>query len=481
MGEIEGPRSMTTNYQCDASRAQSFAVPLVSPTSPAPHVRPWRRPSQAAGVAGDLATDPRRANSADAAIEPAMLEFFLAALSFRSVSGNERDFVHFVAEWGRKQGFQTDLWQADEASLGVEHDRFARHIPLANRPTLVLHLPGDPALPSLLFNAHADVVAADAADWLHNPWSGTLVGERADGRVFGRGACDVKGPLASALWAMLSVARQSGRHGSVLLELIPGEEDCVGLGTLTSVARGWRSDAAVVLEPTGGLPRCASRGGCRFEIEILGRSVHGTVKWLGRDAIHSTCIALDVLRELESDFAHIGEADELFNQYPILRPITVDSIAGDGWQGMVCGRCTCAGYLELLPEDDTDAWQRKFSRAVASRLQQRGIPPDGVRIRFVEQYEGHRLDPDHPLCACAAESVGACVAGSQSKKLPRAGFNSGCEAGLRAKLLNTPTLVWGPGSLAQAHAADEYVDWAEVRSVADMFTTFSQLWTGEQP
>ncbi|HKD36224.1 MAG TPA: hypothetical protein VKB78_05465, partial [Pirellulales bacterium] len=56
------------------------------------------------------------------------------------------------------------------------------------------------------------------------------------------------------------------------------------------------------------------------------------------------------------------------------------------------------------------------------------------------------------------------------------GFNSGCEAGLRANLTNTPTLVWGPGSLAQAHAVDEYVRWDDVSRVACMFTDFIHLW-----
>ncbi len=86
------------------------------------------------------------------------------------------------------------------------------------------------------------------------------------------------------------------------IELVPGEEDCVTLGTLTSVARGHTADACVVLEPTEGLPRNASRPGLRFEIACRGVAVHGTVKWLGRDAIALATAVLGVLPQLEAEW-----------------------------------------------------------------------------------------------------------------------------------------------------------------------------------
>ncbi|HEX3999449.1 MAG TPA: M20/M25/M40 family metallo-hydrolase [Pirellulales bacterium] len=460
MVAIEGPRSMTS--------ANASTTYVANPNSPELVV---------AGTG--QSADCRALVAADRAIEQAMLEFLLAALGFRSISGEEREFVHFVAAWGRRHGFRADLWEADEASLGAEHKKFARHIPLAGRPTLVLELPGDPDLPSLMFNAHSDMVAADADAWSHDPWAGTLI----DGRVFGRGACDVKGPLTSALWAMMHLARRSERRGSILLELVPGEEDCVGLGTLTSVMRGWNADGLVVLEPTEQYPRCASRGGCRFEIEVLGRAVHGTVKWIGRDAIPAMCTTIGVLTELEADLnrtasscdGQIHEGDPLFAAYPFLRPITVDAIHGGQWQGMVCDRCMCAGYFELLPDDDVRGWQQKFIGEVTARIAARGIRSDEVRVRFTEEYQGHRLAPNHALCGRAAKAISGCAG---SAGFSWKGFNAGCEAGLRANRSQTPTLVWGPGSLAQAHAVDEYVEWADVRRVADMFTTFATLWTG---
>jgi len=264
--------------------------------------------------------------------------------------------------------------------------------------------------------------------------------------------------------------------GDLALELVPGEEDCVGLGTLSSLARGHVADASIVLEPTEGQPRCASRGGYRFEIVAHGKAVHGTVKWLGRDAIQTMRAILDALADLERDWNDRG-ADVLFARYPIMRPISVDRVDGGSWQGMVADRCVCAGYLELLSGDDPDTWRRQFVNEVKSRLAARGVAAGEVEVDTLEQYDGHSTPGGHELCR-TAEAV--MMAPARRADWPAwsgwAAFNSGCEAGLRPRLCGTPTLVWGPGSLDQAHAADEFVDWPQVLATAADMAAAAVLW-----
>ena len=413
-----------------------------------------------------------RLESVIVALEPSMFALTQALLAFDSVSGREGPLTRYVQEWACANGFATDLWQADEATLGQYALSRARHIPLAGRPTLVVNMPGTGNGRSLMFNAHADVVDAPQPEqWRYPPWSGT----QADGRFYGRGACDVKGPMVSALWAMLALKQvyPAGLSGSVSLEVIPGEEDCVGLGTLTSLARGHRADAIIILEPTESQPRCASRGGCRFEVACIGKAVHGTVKWLGLDAIQSMRQVLEVLAELEQRWNERA-ADPLFTPYPIVRPITVDAVHGGRWQGMVCDACSCAGYLELLPEDDLDYWKTRFSQELSLELQQRGIGRDGFRLLFSEEYVGHRTPISHPLCRLAERITIADPKGSHWNGW--AAFNSGCEAGLRASLDQTATLVWGPGSLAQAHTVDEFVAAGDIGRVARQFAQLMLHW-----
>jgi acetylornithine deacetylase/succinyl-diaminopimelate desuccinylase-like protein len=134
---------------------------------------------------------------------------------------------------------------------------------------------------------------------------------------------------------------------------------------------------------------------------------------------------------------------------------------------MVCDRCDIGGYLELLPTDDVSIWKDRFVREITDEFAPH--PENGAVIypSFTEEYVGHRLSPDDPLCLAAEVAAG---------KSDWSAFNSGCEAGLRAAMLNTPTLVWGPGSLAQAHAVNEFVDFSEVRTVAEKFVRFVSHW-----
>jgi acetylornithine deacetylase len=400
---------------------------------------------------------------AAASLRDPMRGLLCESIRLASPSGREGAFTRFVEQWARGQGFETDLWETDEAALANFPEGRARHLPLAGRPTLVIKWPGADAAGPLILNAHADVVPGEA--------SGVV---SPDGtRVFGRGACDDKGPLVGALWALqaLRQMRPRGLAGDVLLELVPGEEDSVGLGTLTSMLRGYRGRGAVVLEPTENVPRSASRGGLRFEVVSTGRSVHGTVKWLGRDAIASMRRVLAALETLESRW-NDRAADDLFSPYPIARPVTVDQVRGGEWQGMVCDRCAAGGYLELLPGDDLGAWRDRFEKDVAGLL-----PGEALEIRFTEAYGGHRTPADDPLCVAAARAVEAAARGAPARRWPGwSAFNSGCEAGLRSREQGTPTIVWGPGSLAQAHAPDEFIELGDVERFAGMLAHFIALY-----
>jgi acetylornithine deacetylase len=186
----------------------------------------------------------------------------------------------------------------------------------------------------------------------------------------------------------------------------------------------------------------------------------------------------DCLSDLEQRW-NDRNADPLFAAYPIARPITVDSIHGGEWQGMVCDHCTCAGYLELLPGDDVSRWITQFETELRQGLMAKGCQTDRVAVRFSEQYDGHLTSPAHAFCR-AAEDVVRKSSGQNAGTGSWASwsaFNSGCEAGLRAKLLGTPTLVWGPGSLAQAHAIDEFVDFQEVHAVAGRMASLAAVWS----
>jgi acetylornithine deacetylase len=404
------------------------------------------------------------------AIDKELIELLRGCIAVPSISGHEKPLIDFLAPRVADWGLEMDVFEVDEAQLPALPVVSQRHIPLAGRPTAVILLKGNSPGPTILFNAHSDVVAAgDEKQWRHGPWSGAV----ESGHMYGRGACDAKGPLVAALGAMLKIKRTIGSQfaGTVGLEIVPGEEDCVDLGTLTSVSRGYRADAAIVLEPTEGLPRCATRSGLRFEITIDGQAAHGTVKWLGRDAIAGLRLVLAVLEEMELDFSH-RDLDPLYADYPLLRPITVDMVNGGQWQGMICDRATCSGYFELCPDDNLVAWQQLFSSQLQARLLA-ARSQCGVEVKFVERYQGFSTPTASSLCDAAYMVLKYAQAERWDKWR---GFNSGCEGGLRFKLHRTETVVWGPGSLAQAHRVDEHVQMDELLACSNWMAATVIAW-----
>ena len=395
-----------------------------------------------------------------------MLNLLQKSIQIESKSGNEKSFVKFIEHWAYEQKIKSDLFEIEISDMYNFYPAIPKHLPLKGRPALVLTIPGNNKGKSIIFNAHSDTVSEGAIkDWNSDPFSGDYI----NGIIFGRGACDTKGPLIAALWAMsiLNQIAPSIDCGDIMLELIPGEEDSVGLGTLGSIKRGYRADAAIILEPTENIPRCASRGGLRFSIAAKGKSIHGTVKWDGKDAIESIRKVLDCLGRLENEW-NVRNADNLFEQYPIARPITVDKIYGGEWQGMVCDICKCEGYLELLPGDDINIWPDKFRSELSAML-----PEEDLDIVFSETYFGHRTSPDSELCRCVESVL------NDSKKILQwkwSGFNSGCESGVRASLHKTPTLVWGPGSVRYAHSPNEQIVFKDIQLCAELFIKTALRW-----
>ncbi|HEY1406305.1 MAG TPA: M20/M25/M40 family metallo-hydrolase [Spirochaetota bacterium] len=403
---------------------------------------------------------------------PHMQDFLQHMIRHQSISGGEGEFTRFIGAWAQEQGFVTDLFEIQPS----KPERFfispPKHLPLPGRPALVISIPGSRTGRNLIFNAHSDTVSVgEEGDWTVPPFSGLI----RDGRVYGRGACDDKGPLVAALWAMAAIHRNNplGMLGNVFLELVPGEEDCVGVGTLGCIDRGYKADASIILEPTEGIPRCASRGGMRFIITCKGKAIHGTVKWLEKDAIKSMRKVLDALDEMEMRW-NDHTVDPLFNTYPFARPITVDKVYGGKWQGMVCDHCVCEGYLELLPDDNLLNWQGKFSRELKAI-----VGDETIDVVFTENYLGHRTPVDNDFCNVVELVMNKTRKISELEWGGWSAFNSGCESGVRAKLHGSPTIVWGPGSVERAHAPDEFVDFESVASCAELFARTAISWLNE--
>lgn len=298
--------------------------------------------------------------------------------------------------------------------------------------------------PVICLNTHADTV----------PASGPCRARprREGGRLYGLGACDAKGSLA-AMMAALHTAHEGGFPGRLDL-LVSLDEEAGGRG-VRSVIRagsppGYTCDHAIIGEPSD-LQVLTSHAGLVFlEIEAAGKSAHGSSPHLGENAIEKMIAFIDELQRVTTDWpAHPVIGEPSFN---------LGVISGGDRANRVPDRCTAAADVRLVPPTTTDD--------VAERAEAllRDAKWRGISVRVVKY--GGPLDT-----AADAPSVRALqsAAGDIGREAGTASWRAWTEAEVFQSALGIDAVVFGPGSLADAHTDHEYVEIADVQAAAQIY------------
>jgi acetylornithine deacetylase len=360
----------------------------------------------------------------------------------------------------RAAGLDTDVWDIDLARVQA-HPEASWEIERDAALGVAGSLEGEGDGPTLLLNGHVDVVpAGDEALWTHPPYEGVV----ARGRIHGRGALDMKGPLMAGLYAMKAVADAGVRlRGTVRLLSVIGEEDG-GLGTLATILRGYRGDGAIVLEPTE-LAVVPVQAGCvNFRVRVPGVAAHGAVRHEGVSAFEKLFGLYGAVMELETARnLHLTD-DPLFARYEVPFPISIGIIGGGDWASSVPDHAHMEGRMGVRPDESLEAARGELERAVADAAARdsflRTNPP------VVEWWGGRflpaRMPGDHDLLGV----VGAAVSAVTEREARREAVPFGADAGLLEHVGATPTLLFGAGDIRQAHRPDESVSIEELVKMA---------------
>jgi acetylornithine deacetylase/succinyl-diaminopimelate desuccinylase family protein len=328
------------------------------------------------------------------------------------------------------------------------------------RPSVVGRLGMDG--PSLAWNGHLDVVPAGSPDtWTAaGPWEGLV----RDGRLIGRGASDMKGSIASALAAAAAI-RRSGIEllGRLEFHLVADEELAGVHGTRVLWERGYlHQDAAIVGEPSELKIALAERGGAWLRAVAKGRSAHGSQPHLGVNAVTSMARFLLRLPEVLPDLEH-----------PLVgRPtVNVGLISGGSAPNVVPDRCEVDIDRRTIPgETDLVAVQRPFEELV-DRIRAEHSEVD-IELTCRQWLEAAEAPEDSAVVNLAKEAVAA-VLGTPPVI---SGLTGITDARFYINDARIPTIILGPGSLTQAHTANESVSVAELhdaaRIYAHIFTQF---------
>ena len=216
----------------------------------------------------------------------------------------------------------------------------------------------------------------DEAAWTTPPWDPAV----RDGRVYGRGAVDMKGGLCCALFAARAIRDAGVRlRGRLSVASVVGEEDG-GTGTLATLLRGHSADGAVVVEPTRLHVVAAQAGSLMFRLVVHGLSAHGCVREEGVNAVEKFVPLLAALRRLEEERCGASRPP-LFAGYRLPWPIEVGTVRAGDWASSVPDTLVAEGRYGVAVGEDVAAARRAFEEAVARRRRGRPLARASTRPR----------------------------------------------------------------------------------------------------
>jgi len=324
------------------------------------------------------------------------------------------------------------------------------------RPNVIARI-GKPNGRSLMLNGHLDIVGIEGMR--HSPFDAAP----REGRLYGRGSADMKGGVA----AMCVAAARAGREleGEVIIAAVCDEE-YASLGTRDLVARGIRADAAIVTEPTGLAIMPAHRGFAWIEVTVHGRAAHGSRWELGVDAIRHAGLLLAELDELEE---HVLPR----RTHPLLGRGSVHASLIEGGTGMSTypDRCVLKIERRMLPGErgeDVLAEVRSACARVAARR-----PSFHADTRLLLAQSASDVQPDAPVVRALSRALR-----DQGESVRIEGMSAWTDAAL-LNAAGIPAICFGPGDIALAHAAEEWVEEKEIERATKVLEGMIAVWARE--
>lgn len=437
---------------------------------------------------------PAEAEVLGAIDEAWLLETLADLVAIPSWGGRERGAQEYVAAVMDGLGMDVDMWEIDEAEL-ARHSDYATEIERADPlgvvgracwgdggPSLAEGSPGHRREgasgkrgPTLVLNGHVDVVPpGDPSRWATPPFDMA----RRDGRVFGRGVADMKGPLVAGLAGVAAVlARGNSLRGSLLFQSVVGEEDG-GLGTLASVLRGHVGDGAVVLEPTGLSVATAQAGALNFRLTVPGRAAHGALRHEGVSALEKFMLVYEDLVAFERE-RNRDVTDPRLSALAVPYPISVGTVRGGDWASTVPESIRAEGRFGVGVREDVAAARRALEARVNAVCARDGFlreHPVGV------EWWGGQFAP----CETPGDAAVVRVARSVARDLGVGGADVvGVPYGSDLRhLVNagwTPGVLFGPGDVSQAHRANESIGVGELVDGARAAALCVMRFLGDRP
>lgn len=347
--------------------------------------------------------------------------------------GNTKDISLYISKWLRAIDIQATIYN-------VEH------------VTNVVAKVGKTGGKRLLWNGHIDTVPIDSAElWITDPFSGAL----SKGFVFGRGASDMKGGIASFLLGLKFLKKHEEiLQGEVVLMCSGDEETGSQKGTvhyLEEIDSDY--DAAVVSEPTNLRLEYGQRGLRWIEINVTGKSCHAGRPYAGKNAIEHAIKLATEIKKLQ--FKRKAEGFEV--EYPSL---SITKIHGGIKENVISDNCTITFDRRLIP-GETEEIALKEIKQILDRSKEEGYK---VRMDVINKgWDPYAISKEEQIFKTFEKAFIKVM-----NKEPEAQGKGGCTDASHIYKMNIPALIFGPGDPIFSHAANEKVGISEILKCAEI-------------
>jgi acetylornithine deacetylase len=260
----------------------------------------------------------------------------------------------------------------------------------------------------------------------------------------------------------------------VLIESVIGEESG-GIGTLTTIVKGYTADAVILLEPTS-LEICPVQSGAlTFRLTVTGRSIHAAMKPYGVSAIEKFALLLNAINQLEVE-RHRNFKHPLYEDPNNIAPINIGTVRGGEWHSTVPEEVVAEGRMGVLPGESNKfarrALEETIQRVAYSDPWLREHPP---RVEWFEgQFESGETPLDHPLIKQLSAAHQHVVGSAPALR----GVTYGSDMRLFTNHAKIAATHYGPGDVGMAHAVNEFVPLDEVLTVTKVVAHMLTQWCG---
>jgi len=367
-------------------------------------------------------------------------------IRFRSVNppGNEGEVAEFLAGRMRDLGLRAELQPFEDG-----------------RANVIGRLEGE-GNGHLVFTGHLDVVPPGGQQWAHPPFEP----EVEDGKIYGRGSCDMKGGVASIVTAMAALARSGFRPSADIVLAATGGEEAGMTGAKAMAAKQSLEGSRylVVAEPSDLDVFVGEKGVLWIKVRALGRTAHGSMPWLGVNAVSYMARLIPRLEEYPFPF----EESDLLGK-PTL---SVNVISGGNKTNVVPDVCEIEVDMRTLPSQDNEEIVERV-RSLAEELARE----EGKGIRVEVEVDQNMPSLETARTETLVDAVIGAVRTVRGEPVV-GGVTYGTDAAALGPAFDVPMVICGPGSPGMAHQPDEHVEIDQLVKAAEIYARLATTLLG---